>query len=203
MNNLETMALEINDNESAIREVGNIQCSTKESLNRINQQLSETEFSGKATLELLREQRYQTERIAIDAENLDAQLTKTAKLQNRFDRWKGHWLGMKRRAARAEAKEDLAKTEQTIQKNLVGKVYNSTDALEVQQSEKKNTNHWYNSPCDKENSRLSVNRQDETSSSLSMRLRASSDSASSGDGVSSCWLTESLLFSLSQGELYQ
>lgn len=123
-----TMTDYITTNRSAIEQAENVQRNTKDALFRVKQQALETEDLGFSTLDELRRQRSQMEKIQVDATGLNAELSKTAKLQNRLDRWAGGFLGGGRRAARKEAKEEMAKNERARKKKMIEQNINIRDA---------------------------------------------------------------------------
>lgn len=118
---------ELKTNAEVIQEADDVQQKTKAALYRIQQQATEAEELGEGTLEEMREQRYQQQRIQMDAEDLNASLTKTKKLQNSFDRWAGNWRGYHKKQAKAEAHEKIAAAERKRQRARVGKENNDAE----------------------------------------------------------------------------
>ena len=95
-----------------------IQQKTKDAMLRIQQQTAETESIAEATLEELRQQGEQMDGIHSDLEDVSGKLDETDKLQNRFDRWAGNWLGLKKRAAQNEAAAETAAADAARQKGM-------------------------------------------------------------------------------------
>jgi hypothetical protein len=95
-------------NQLALQEAGEIQRRTKGSLQRIQQQLAETDEIGSLTLATLEDQGNHADRILKETRHLNDILNKTSKLQNRFAAW-SFSFGSGRQAwklARAEQKEE-------------------------------------------------------------------------------------------------
>lgn len=74
-------------NQLVLQEVGEIQHQTRESLQRIQQQVAETDIIGSLTLASLDEQRNHVDRISKETNRLNDSLDKTKKLQYRFAAW--------------------------------------------------------------------------------------------------------------------
>ena len=95
-------------NMAMIQQAEEQQSATKETVFRIDRQLAETEEIGNQTLEELRKQGSQMDDINSDLHKVDQKLDQSSALQSQFDRWAGNWFGGKRRAAEAEAAEEIA-----------------------------------------------------------------------------------------------
>lgn len=81
-----------------------LQRETLASLERLRRRAAETQDVGATTLAELHAQRAQLGRILDEGDRLNAELKKTEQLQDRFSRWA---LKFNRRAARAEAREEI------------------------------------------------------------------------------------------------
>ena len=99
------------DNRQVLDDAQDLQRRSKESVRRTQEQISQTHELGATTLEELQAQRRQLERVEDSTDQVDAQLDKTGRLLNRFDRWAGNWRGNNKREARKEAKSEVAKLE--------------------------------------------------------------------------------------------
>jgi len=93
------MAEQLNTNEDVIQAADGIQHKTKTALYRIQQQADQTEELGGNALAKMREQRLQANKVQMDAEDLNASLDKTKKMQNSFDRWSGNWFSRREKQA--------------------------------------------------------------------------------------------------------
>ena len=80
-----------------------VQSKTRDALLRIQEHAVESELLGNETLEQLQAQRQQLDAIQSEGGKLNARLRQTSKLQNRMDRWAGHWRGAHKRQAKKEA----------------------------------------------------------------------------------------------------
>jgi hypothetical protein len=99
---------EFSANAQMLNEAEALQGKTKEAMIRIQRQQAETESLAEATLEELRHQGEQMSSIHTDMEGVSTKLDEANNLQNRFDRWAGNWLGIKKRAALDEASHETA-----------------------------------------------------------------------------------------------
>ena len=95
-------------NAALLDEAEDTQQKTKDAMLRIQQQTAETESLAEATLDELRAQGEQMDTIHRDMEEVSVKLDDTEKLQNRFDRWAGNWLGIMKGAAKKEAADQTA-----------------------------------------------------------------------------------------------
>ena len=109
-------------NLAMIQQAEEQQAATKETVFRIDRQLAETEEIGNQTLEELRKQGSQMDDINSDLHKVDKKLDQSSALQSQFDRWAGNWFGGKRRAAEAEAAEEIANRDVDA-KNKVKEVF--------------------------------------------------------------------------------
>jgi hypothetical protein len=95
-------------NKAVLDDAFVIQQKTKEALQRIQQEATETEFVGSMALFQLEELVGRTDRALESADELTAKLKSTESLQNKFGRWK---LRFNRRAARIHAKAERRQVE--------------------------------------------------------------------------------------------
>jgi len=100
-------------NMKMISEADDLQAKTKESIARIKQQAAETEGLGSQTLEELRRQGTQMDDINTEIESVNVKLDQSSALQTKFDFWAGNWIGGKKRAAMAEAAQEIDQNNKT------------------------------------------------------------------------------------------
>jgi len=111
----------LSTNAEVIREAEIIQQKTKDSLLRVERQAAQAEALGENTLAELQKQRYQTQRIQMDGEDLNAKISKAKRLQQRFDNWSLNVGGFQKRSARREAKEEIKASLRTSIRSQIGK----------------------------------------------------------------------------------
>ena len=100
----------LKSNAAAIQEAREVQDQTRAALERIRQQTAQTEDLGESTMQGLRENRMQMEKIEVEAQSVESKLNQTARMQDRLDRWGLRWGGRRnKREARAEAEEQTAR----------------------------------------------------------------------------------------------
>lgn len=92
-------------NQEVLKESHRLQDETKQTLQRIQGQLQQTEELGEYTLEGMKDQTNQMDVIILEGENTKDALQQSKKLHNKFDRWALNFGGRKRREAKKEAKE--------------------------------------------------------------------------------------------------
>ena len=129
---------ELNTNADAIQAADGIQHKTKTSLHRIQQQTAQTEELGGNALAKMREQRLQANKVQMDAEDLNASLDKTKKMQNSFDRWSGNWRW--RRKSQSPTQPDKSVTsavERKREKARGQKQNNDTEKNKASQANKR------------------------------------------------------------------
>ena len=108
--------------ESMLDETEDIQQLTKDALQRCQWNLLESEETCDSTMEELRRQRYQIDRVQMEAEDMsEIKLKKTKKLLRNLGRWRGNWLGGHRRAAKKEATKIVYSADRERQKKAIGK----------------------------------------------------------------------------------
>jgi hypothetical protein len=100
-------------NMKVLQDTTNIQDKTKAAVGRMQKQAFESEEIGIKTLEEMRKQGLQLDNINGQVSNTKEKLDKSEALQNRFERWGGHWMGGSKNTAKAEAEHELAQKELT------------------------------------------------------------------------------------------
>lgn len=99
-------------NQRMLQETKAVQSQTKDAVDRIKQQVAETEEIGSQTLEQLRAQGQQIDEITGDIESVSNKLDEANKLQNTFDSWGGNIFGFGKKKALNAAAAEIALRQQ-------------------------------------------------------------------------------------------